>query len=326
MANIFYNKIIRKIVVGFGDLFKNITLVRYNQDETEQERFVIPITYATKERYVMRLEEDPDLDKKVQITLPRFSFEMTSLSYDATRKLNTNFKSFAQSGSGLVSQYNPVPYNFDFALYLYTRNIEDAYQVVEHILSYFTPDYTIKLNLVPEMGIIKEIPIVLDKTDYEIEYEGPRENDTRVIIWTFNFTVKGFIFGKISDASNSLITHTITNIYQMTDSESVIEFTVNPTGFGNYKIGETVYQGYSYATSVATAKVYNWSNNKLYLKELSGNFTSTLPIIGSASSAKYNYTSYYPSSNVLSRIDVTVNPPTANVSSNWSANTVITEY
>ena len=87
-----YNRVIRKLVVGFGNRFDNITLYRFKADETESERFIVPIAYATKERYVMRLEADSALDKKVQITLPRMSFEMAGLTYDASRKQNTNIK------------------------------------------------------------------------------------------------------------------------------------------------------------------------------------------------------------------------------------------
>ena len=164
-----YNRVIRKLVVGFGNLFDNITLYRFKPDNTESERFIVPIVYASKERYVMRLEEDLNLDKKVQTTLPRMSFEMAGLSYDSSRKQNTNIKNFAgTSGTGVLAQYNPVPYNFDFNLYIYVRNIEDGTQIIEHILPFFTPDYTIKLNLIPEMGIIKEIPVVLNNTSHDI--------------------------------------------------------------------------------------------------------------------------------------------------------------
>ena len=156
MANVFYNRVIRKLVVGFGNLFNNITLVRYNPDESEAERFLVPIAYAQKELYVQRLQGDPNLDKKVQLTLPRMSFEMTGFKYDASRKQNTNIKNFAQNGSSFSTQYNPVPYDFDFSLNIYVRNIEDGTQMIEHILPYFTPDYTIKLNLIPEMGIKRD--------------------------------------------------------------------------------------------------------------------------------------------------------------------------
>ena len=142
MANPTYNRIIRKLVVGFGNLFNDITLVRYNPDNSEAERMLIPIAYAAKEDYVLRLQSDYNLEKKVQLTLPRLSFEMTGMTYDASRKQNTNIKNFAQTPSGIQSQYNPVPYDFDFSLYLYVRNIEDGTQVIEHILPFFTPDYT----------------------------------------------------------------------------------------------------------------------------------------------------------------------------------------
>ena len=140
-----YNKIMRKITLAFGDLFSNINCVRYNLDGTEEERFLVPIDYAAKEMYVRRLS-DPDLDKKVQITLPRMSYEMTGLSYDASRKQNTNWKNFAQTTNGLISQYNPVPYNFNYQLTVYARTIEDATQVVEYILPYFTPDFSVNIN------------------------------------------------------------------------------------------------------------------------------------------------------------------------------------
>ena len=127
-----YNRIIRKITLAFGDLFSNINCIRYNPDLTEEERFLVPIEYATKELYVRRLS-DPDLNKKVQITLPRMSYELTGLNYDSSRKQITNYKQFYPSGTGATQQYMPVPYDFDFSLYLYVRNIEDANQIIEHI-------------------------------------------------------------------------------------------------------------------------------------------------------------------------------------------------
>ena len=211
MANPTYNRVIRKLVVGFGNLFNDITLVRYNPDNSEAERMLIPIAYAAKEDYVLRLQGDYNLEKKVQMTLPRLSFEMTGMTYDASRKQNTNIKNFAQTPSGIQSQYNPVPYDFDFSLYLYVRNIEDANQIIEHILPFFTPDYTVKVNMIPEIGMVKEVPIILDSADHEIIYEGPREQDVRTVIWTLKFTMKAFIFGRVS--SGNVITQSITNTY-----------------------------------------------------------------------------------------------------------------
>jgi hypothetical protein len=327
MSDTTYNRIIRKLVVGFGNLFKDITLVRYNPDLSEAERLLVPIVYATKELYVKRLEDDPDLSKKIQTTLPRMSFEMSGLAYDASRKQNTNFKQFAKTTTGVVSQYNPVPYNFDFNLYIYVRNIEDGTQIIEHILPYFTPDYTIKINLIPEMGITREVPIILNSSTSDIVYEGDRDSETRMIIWTLNFTVKGFIFGKITETG--LIKTSITNILSTITPEDTVVFNLATPGIGTYQAGETVYQGYSAGTATATGKVVIWKNNTLHLTNINGNFVSSSPIWGYISNANYNFTGY----NIISQrpvnlaeIIVVPNPTTANSNGPYTYTTTITEF
>jgi hypothetical protein len=326
MANTSYNRIVRKLVVGFGNLFNQITLVRYNTDQTEQERFIVPIAYAQKELYVQRLEGDPSLDKKTQMTLPRMSFEMSGLSYDASRKQNTNFKNFIQTPSGVLSQYNPVPYNFDFNLYIYVRNIEDGTQIIEHILPFFTPDYTIKLNLVPEMSVIKEIPVVLNSTTHETTYEGPRDSDPRMIIWTLNFTVKGYVFG--ATTKSGLITNSITNILTTSQNNSSVNFIMDTGGTGTYQPGEIVYQGYTLGTAVATATVINWNHTTqiLQVSNISGNFVSGQIIIGATNNAKWTFNNFNFLPNIDAKISITPNPPTANATDNWTANTQIYEF
>ena len=326
MANVFYNRVMRKLVVGFGNLFDNITLVRYNADNTEAERFIVPIAYAAKELYVQRLQGDPNLDKKVQMTLPRLSYEMTGLKYDSARKQNTNIKNFATvTGGGVVGQFNPVPYDYDFNLYLYVRNIEDGTQVIEHILSYFTPDYTIKLNLIPEMGIVKEIPIVLNTATFDTEYEGDRDSDTRTIIWTLNFTVKGFVYGATSDVG--IIKTSITNIYNEILPTDIVQFTIEPTsGLGQYQVGEIVYQGYSRSTATATAKVSIWTDNILQLTNISGNFVSSQSIRGEVTNANYSFTSYNLVPQKFATITTVPNPIDATPENNYTYNTIVTEY
>ena len=231
MAATNQNRVIRKLIVAFGNLFNNINLIRYNKDGTEQERFLVPIDYAPKEQYVMRLQSDPDLDKKVQMTLPRISYEMVGLTYDPDRKQNTNIKNFAQSSSQYLSQYNPVPYDFDFSLSIYTRSHEDVHSIAECILPFFTPDFTLRVNLIPEMGIVKEIPMVLNNTDREVTYEGTRDSDPRMIIWTLNFTLKGFIYGNVVNASNNIILHAYTNIYDYDTENLLVTMLTEPYPF-----------------------------------------------------------------------------------------------
>lgn len=303
MSSIQYNRSIRKLVIAFGNLFNNLTLVRYNKNLTEQERILVPIAYAPKELYVKRLEADPDLDKKTQITLPRLSFEMTGLNYDTNRKLNTNVRNFSGSSNALISQYNPVPYNFDFNLYLYVRNIEDGTQLIERILSNFTPDYTVKIDMIPEMGIVKEVPIILNTASQEIQYEGNRDSETRTIIWTLNFTIKGYIFGDTT--TSNTITNSIITINNKIEENDVVKFNMNAnTGYGNYQLGEMVYQGYSLGTATATATVSDWNKPTLYLTNINGNFISTLPINGMKTSANYRFSSYLSPETQFAEIDL----------------------
>lgn len=304
MSTIQYNRSIRKLVIAFGNLFNNLTLVRYNKNLTEQERILVPIAYAPKELYVKRLETDPNLDKKTQITLPRLSFEMVGLSYDTSRKLNTNIQNFSsKTSSSVSSQYNPVPYNFDFNLYLYVRNIEDGTQLIERVLSNFTPDYTVKIDMIPDMNIVKEVPIILNDATQEIVYEGNRDSETRTIIWTLNFTIKGYIFGEAS--TSNVITNSIITINNRITENDIVQFSMNAnTGYGDYQLGEMVYQGYSIGTAAATATVFDWNSPTLKLKNINGNFVSTLPINGINSSANYRFSSYETVENQLVEINL----------------------
>jgi hypothetical protein len=319
-----YHRVIRKLVIGFGNLFDKITLVRYNPDLSEAERMLVPIAYAAKEHYVMRLEEDYNADKKVQMTLPRMSFEMTGLNYDSSRKLNTNVKNFAQGSGGVIGQYNPVPYNFDFSLYIYVRNIEDGTQIIEHILPYFTPDYTIKLNLIPEMGLVREVPIVLENVSQDITYEGDRSSDPRMVIWTLNFSVKGFVFGKTTDVG--VIKTSITNILNDITKDDIVVFNMTTPGLGSYQIGEMVYQGYSVQNYSAVGKVVLWNNNQLHLTNIDGNFVSSQPIYGVNTNTSYQFDSYSILPNKFAEIDVTPNPANTAANGLYTYTTTITEY
>ena len=318
---------IRSITLGFGNLFNRIQIVRSNDDGTENNRFLVPIQYSNKEKYLSRLQGDPNLDRSVQITLPAMSFEMTGVNYDASRKQNTNIKNFASNSNGVQSYYNPVPYNFDFQLYVYTRIEEDGVQIIERILPFFTPDYTIKVNVLPSANIIKEVPIVLTGTTYDTGYEGDYKSETRTIVWTLNFTVKGYLY--IAPQENtSLIETVISNIITNIEPRDTVIFNMSQPGIGNYQLGELVYQGYSLGTAVATGTVSNWVNGNLYLTNMLGNFVTGSPIVCVNSAASYNFASY---SNLgttpqeIVQIVTTPNPNTALANNLYTFTTSIQE-
>lgn len=206
-----FSSTIRAVTLAFGNLFNQLQVIRYTENGEEAERFLVPFQYSNKEKYLARLQGDPNLDRSVQITLPAMSFEMTGINYDLARKQITNSSNFFSDQQGHIQkQFNPVPYNIKFNLYIYTRNEEDGVQLIERILPFFTPDYTLKVNMIPSLDIVKDIPVVLDSVNYDSGYTGGSLSETRTIIWTLSFTVKSYVFGQ--PAQVSLIKEAITNI------------------------------------------------------------------------------------------------------------------
>ena len=328
-TNYAYHRTIRKLIVAFGNLFNEIKLARYDEDGKEVEHFLVPIVYGGKEKYVSRLEGDPELDKKVQVTLPIMSFEMNNMTYDAGRKLNTNFKNNAASGgtSTTLSVYNPVPFDFDFSLFAYVRNIEDGAQLMEKILPYFTPDYTINVNMIPEMGVVKQIPIILKSVNNEVDYEGDYNTKVRSIIWTLNFTVKGYLYGPVTQPR--IIKTSITNIL---NDPSLHDYNIIGTmatgGLGTYHTGESLYQGYSYLNSTSTATVVSWNSTSrlLELTNLFGHFVSSEEVIGVTSNAKWTPSKFNVSSNASVQIVVTPNPSNVILPNNYTYTVTTTEF
>ena len=220
-TNHFYHRIIRKNVVTFGNLFNNITMLKYNIDNTEEHgRITVPLSYAGKENFVARLFAEPELKKATQIQLPRMSFEMTSISYDPLRKLSKfNTTTKATANPDIVSRiYGPVPYNLGFELNAYVRNVEDGTQIVEQILPYFAPDYVVTLNYLDGYDLSLDVPITLDSVDYLPQYEGP-ELTPRMLMWTLTFTMKTFFFAS-ENTSARIIRKAIANTYTYTSNTS----------------------------------------------------------------------------------------------------------
>ncbi len=207
-----YFSTIRKYVILFGTLFNDIHITRTNAAGDTTHLLKVPLSYAPKEKMLTRFENDPNIDRETAVLLPRMSFEMASVSYDSSRKLNTLGKAVVKDANAnkLKYQYNPVPYNFDFTLYVYVKNAEDATKIIEQILPFFTPEWTSTVNLIPEMNISMDIPVTLNNISIEDTYDG-NFKDRRALIWTLNFTLKGYIYGPVK--KNAVIKFANTTFY-----------------------------------------------------------------------------------------------------------------
>lgn len=215
-----YHEILRKTVVGFGTLFNNIEIRRTVSGRTEVMK--VPLAYGPQQKFLARLEQSGNLqqDNATQITLPRMSFEINGITYDAQRKVApTQAIRVAGSSRGSVSKvFMPVPYNVGFELAIISKNQDDGLQIIEQILPFFQPQFNITINLISSIGEKRDIPIILNNISYSDDYEGNFE-ERRAIIYTLNFTAKTYLFGPVQGpASNKLITSVVTDMYDKVDT------------------------------------------------------------------------------------------------------------
>ncbi len=229
----FYHETIRKIIVAFGTTFNNVQLVRKDNSGNITQSMKVPLAYGPKEKFLVRLRADPDLSSKVAITLPRIGFEIQNLAYDGTRKLS-RVQKFKKVNTGnntrtLDTQFMPVPYNLDIVLYVLAKQSDDALQIVEQILPYFQPDYTITVNDMADMGIKRDVPIILNSISYEDNYQGDFEQ-RRALIYTMNFTCKFYLYGPVT-SSNIIRTVQADQYTDMPDQSPKREqrYTVTPS-------------------------------------------------------------------------------------------------
>ena len=213
----FYHESIRKVIVSFGTMFNNINLVRKDNSGNIIQSMKVPLAYGPREKFLVRLNEDADLTKQVAITLPRIGFEIQNLEYDSARKLNRvqRFKKVkGANAKQLDAQYMPVPYNLAIELYIMAKQSDDALQIVEQILPYFQPDYTLTINDNVSMDSKRDVPIVLNSISYEDNYQGDFTT-RRALIYTLSFTAKFYLYGPVT---SSKVIKTV-QVDQYTDSE-----------------------------------------------------------------------------------------------------------
>jgi hypothetical protein len=216
----FYHQISRKMVVAFGSLFNTIEVRKTDSSDAVTEVIKIPLSYGPKDKMLTRISSDPNLNPKVALTVPRMGFELLSMTYDSVRKLNTLNRNVKKGTTGLKKQFNPVPYNWEFSLYIFVKNAEDGTQILEQILPFFTPEFTVTMNLVSSMEEVRDIPLVLNSVTSEDTYEGDFAT-RRSIIWTLSFTMKGFLYPDISD--NAKVIETVAVDTHLMSNASVVD-------------------------------------------------------------------------------------------------------
>lgn len=233
----FYNEHIRKAIIAFGTIFNNINIERKNADGDIIQTLRVPLAYSTKQKFLSRIEQIPTVQSRgeVAIVLPRMGFEISSLQYDAQRKISPIqvHKKATSSATSVAKTFVSTPYDLTLSLYLFAKNQEDGLRIIEQILPYFNPDFNITVNDLPDLGIKRDIKIILDSIGYEDNTQGSFA-DRQSIVWTLTFTMKLNFYGYVGN--QDVIRKAIVQTYQ------------NPNLVGAY-----TEQKYSVTSATATA-------------------------------------------------------------------------
>ena len=235
LGTYFYHEILRKTIIAFGTLFNDIHIQHDDRSGGTLSETKVPLIYGPKQKFLAKLEQQEELTKATAITLPRMSFEMTSMNYDSSRKASVTrtFKAIDSrdpSNTKAKKVYLPVPYNVGFELNVMTKLNDDALQIVEQILPFFQPAFNVTIDLVESIGEKRDIPIVLENISFSDEYEGDFST-RRVLMYTFNFNAKTYLFGPVADSTEGLIKKVQVDYYADTNVQQAkreMRYTVTP--------------------------------------------------------------------------------------------------
>ena len=232
LGTYYYHEIIRKTIIAFGTLFNDISIRHQDSAGNDISQIKVPLAYGPSQKFLARLTQQSDLNKPIQITMPRMSFEMTSVAYDSSRKssLVQTFKT-CSDGTKAKKVFMPVPYNIGFELNILSKLNDDSLQILEQILPYFQPHFNLTIDLVDSIGEKRDIPIILESVNFQDDYEGNFDT-RRALIHTLSFTAKTYLFGPVADSSDGLIRKVQVDMYTSTDiatAKREMRYTVTPT-------------------------------------------------------------------------------------------------
>ena len=280
MFEYFYNEIFRKTIISFGTLFNNITI------KQEGSVVKVPLAYGPTQKFLARLEQAPNLNQSVAMSLPRMSFEFTGLNYDPSRKVTTTQQFTVKNpedNTDIKKQYMPVPYNMQFELAIMCKLNDDALQIVEQILPYFQPQYNLTVQLIESIKEKRDIPIILENVTMQDDYEGDFTT-RRVLLYTLRFTAKTYLFGPVTSATKDIVKQ-VSVRYLAGGSKSTerdITYSVKPRAVKDYTddvvtnlaediTAEAVTVNVDDGTKITLKKYIEVDGEEMYVTKITGN-------------------------------------------------------
>ncbi len=322
-GNHFYHATMRKSVAVFGTLFNNISVVRLDGSGGILNQVKVPLAYGPKEKFLSRIDQDTMSDASMALKLPRMSFEITSLAVDSNKKENKKNKIVFEHATDKSKRQMiraQVPYNIGMSLSIMTKNQDDGLQILEQILPYFQPDYTVTIKPIDGWTTYKQdVPIILTGVTIDDSYEGDYTS-RRVLTYNLEFNMKMTFYSGTQDSkviksvdidwldkannmflegqnlevnpTTAVVTDTEVNSspgsgeYEVVSS---IDYLNVPTSMtltlssvsGTFQVGETISGG----TSGTTSKVTSISGTTMVVSDPTGYFYQSETITGGTSTA-----------------------------------------
>ena len=257
LGTYFYHEILRKTVIGFGTLFNDINIRHRDASGTSFSNLKVPLAYGPIQKFLARIQQQPDLNREIALTLPRLSFEMTGLQYDPSRKTGVTQTFLATQNGNAKKVYMPVPYNVTFELNIISKLNDDSLQIIEQILPYFQPSLNITINLISAIGEKKDVPVVMESITQNDQYEGGFDS-RRLIIHTLRFTAKTYLFGPVAESTDGLIKKVDVDYYTNTNiktAKRVQRYTATPKALQDYNDDNATVVDGAISTKVTKIKV-----------------------------------------------------------------------
>jgi|TARA_R100001463_G_scaffold99571_3_gene154065 hypothetical protein len=261
LGTYYYHEILRKTVIAFGTLFNDIHIRHQDNKGKDISDMKVALAYGPMQKFLARIEQQPELNRSTQITLPRMSFEMTNITYDATRKAGITQTFKASDGSNLRKVFMPVPYNVGFELNVLVKLNDDGLQIVEQILPYFQPAFNLSVDLVSVIGEKRDISVVLDNISFQDDYEGDFAT-RRALIYTLNFTAKTYLFGPVADTPEGIIKKVQLDYHTTMDKENArreLRYVTTPQAVKDYDNDNTATLTFNVNTSQVRINVNDTS-------------------------------------------------------------------
>lgn len=224
----FFHRLIRRYSIALASVFTDIYVQRTDPyDDSVEDSFKVPLTQASKQKFYHQLIQYPNIhNQPFSVLLPRISFILTSVARDSERMrnpVNSYRKAIADDPSNCIKFFQPIPYDFHYSMAVWSVNEDDAHQIIEQILAYFTPHLSITVNEMPTLGIKRSVPIEMTSCSYSPDYESGEDFKTRLITWTLNFTLKGYMYKQNVDSA--IIKRTIVKVRDLDDIDSEDPYT-----------------------------------------------------------------------------------------------------